>query len=174
MISNAERQRQWRARNPSPLRAKPEHKDEDHACLRFILPVQVHRGPERERERRILPADVGEGVKCQSIIYVSNGKPAPGVDASILDRANRSAEFREYARPRTMHLVDNPRRNPKSRKDRKTPASIALGDRGRRTDVTPEVCRALVAKGLTPWKVSERLRVSVRTVYARLRETEES
>ena len=181
MTPVAERVREWRARQlPSirPVVRPRKHEAPDPPCLRFILPVPVHRGGSDLKVPLVRPADDGDpGVECQTFVYVVNGKPAPGIDASILQRANRGAELRESARPCTMNFIENPQRRPKKvyvYRQRKTPANVPLGPAGRREDVTVELCRSLLATGMSARQVAERLGTSRRTVCNRLKKGKET
>jgi len=181
MTPGAERVREWRARQLPPIRpvGRPrKHEAPDPLCLRFILPVPVHRGGSDLKVPLVRPADDGDpGVECRTFVYVSNGRPAPGIDASILERANRGAELRESARPCTMNFIENPQRRPKKvyvYRQRKTPANVPLGPAGRREDVTVELCRSLLATGMSARQVAERLGTSRRTVCNRLKKGKET
>jgi len=131
----------------------------------------------RVHESVIVSSEDEPGVQCSAIVWVSNGKPAPGVDPSILERANRGAELRESARPCTMNFIENPQRRPKKvyvYRQRKTPANVPLGPAGRREDVTVELCRSLLATGMSARQVAERLGTSRRTVCNRLKKGKET
>jgi len=175
MIPGAERTRKWRSLHPSvrPVGRPRKHEATEPPCLRFVLPVHVYAG--HQKEAVIIPADDEPGVVCSAIVWVSNGKPAPGVDASILERANRSAELIESHKPNALNWIENPMRRPKKvYRERKTPANVPLGPCGRREDITTELCRSMLATGMSARQVAEKLACSRRLVCSRLKEGTET
>jgi hypothetical protein len=148
-----------------------KHEVPDPPCLRFILPVSVYAA--RSRDPLIRPAeDSDPGVECDTIIWVSDGKPEPGVSPDILKRAEeRSKLLAESKRPNVMNWIENPVRRPKRvRGPNKNPNGIKRGPGGRRDDVTPELCRSLVAMGLSGNQIAKKLGVSRKTICVRLKE----
>ena len=108
-------------------------------------------------------------------VLVRDGVLMCGADPGVLLHAQQRADqLTETRRSIRIYGATESKRRRSMHRTRLLPKCAQVGDRGRREDVTPDVCRKLLACGgpggapLSAREVAEKLRVSRRTVMYRL------